>query len=145
MAAADTHKSLPSCLSALLCSKLTLSPKSKHWLTAQQNFKGKEYLKAGRVPWSRDLRRIVIIRRSWIRILVLDTGWTFFTLICCKICSVCLKRLKKVNKSPRMAYLKKSTWKCCYLWVTSHKSIPSTKTGDRYNLIRQIHLTYLAL
>ena len=29
---------------------------------------------------------------SWVRIPEQDTGWTFFTLICCKICIVCTKR-----------------------------------------------------
>ena len=41
----------------------------------------------------------LMFERSWVRILALYTGWTFFTLICCKICNdVCLKRPKINNK-----------------------------------------------
>ena len=39
-----------------------------------------------------------MVERSWVRILALYTGWTFFTLICCKNCIVCLKRLNKKEK-----------------------------------------------
>ena len=38
-----------------------------------------------------------------------DTGWKFFTSICCKICTVCLKRLKipKLKRGWRWPILKK--------------------------------------
>ena len=32
--------------------------------------------------------------RSWVRFPAPNTGWTFFTFICCKDCIVCLKRTK---------------------------------------------------
>ena len=35
--------------------------------------------------------------RLWVRIPALNAGWTFFTLICCKNCIVCLKR-PKINE-----------------------------------------------
>ena len=38
-----------------------------------------------------------MLERSWVRIQVLYTGWTFFTLICCINCIVCLKR-PKINE-----------------------------------------------
>ena len=39
-----------------------------------------------------------------------DTRWTFFTLICCKICIVCLKRQKINEKGPRITYKKPLTF-----------------------------------
>ena len=44
------------------------------------------------------LKRKLIITRIWVGIPVLDTGWTYFTLICCKICFVCLKKTKNKRK-----------------------------------------------
>ena len=53
----------------------------------------------GREPWSSGYGRRLTYRRSWVRIPVPYTGWTwyFFTLICCKNCIVCLKR-PKINE-----------------------------------------------
>ena len=50
----------------------------------------------GREPWSSGYGRRHSFRRLWVQILALYTGWTWrlFTLICCKNCVVCLKRLK---------------------------------------------------
>ena len=36
----------------------------------------------------------LMFERLWVQIPTQYTGWTFFTLICCKNCIVCLKRLK---------------------------------------------------
>ena len=39
-----------------------------------------------------------MLRGSWVQIPALYTGWTFFTIICCKNCNdVCLKR-PKINE-----------------------------------------------
>ena len=57
----------------------------------------------GREPWSSGYGKRLVFRRSWVRILTLYTGWTFFTFICCKNCDVCLKKRKK---RPRIAHLK---------------------------------------
>ena len=51
----------------------------------------------GREPWSSGYGRRLTFQRSWVRIPAPDTGWTFFTLICCKNCIVCLKR-PKINE-----------------------------------------------
>ena len=50
-------------------------------------------------PWSYGYGIRLTFWRSWVRILVPCTGWTwrFFTLICCKNCIVCLKR-PKINE-----------------------------------------------
>ena len=47
--------------------------------------------KLRREPLSSGQGRRLVIRRFWVQILALDTGCTFFTLICCKNCNVCLK------------------------------------------------------
>ena len=38
------------------------------------------------------------VLKAVVRIPAPHTGWTFFTLICCKIYNVCLKRTKKKRK-----------------------------------------------
>ena len=48
--------------------------------------------------------RWLIFWRTWFRIPALDTGWTFFKLICCKNCTVCLKRLKINEKEATMSF-----------------------------------------
>ena len=55
----------------------------------------------GPEPWYSGYGRRLTFKRSWVRILAPYTGWTFghfFTLICCKICIVCLKRPKISEK-----------------------------------------------
>ena len=47
-----------------------------------------------------------MFKRPWVRILAPDVGWTFFTLICCKNCTVCLKR-PKINENGYGPFLKK--------------------------------------
>ena len=39
-----------------------------------------------------------MFERSWVRILVPYTGWTFFTLICFKICIVVCLKIPKINE-----------------------------------------------
>ena len=40
-----------------------------------------------------------MFKRSWVRIPALDTGWTFFELICSKNCNdVCLKKTWKIDE-----------------------------------------------
>ena len=53
-----------------------------------------------------------MLERSWIQILALYTGWTFFTLICCENCIVCLKRPKRMEKGDGIGpfFLKKPTY-----------------------------------
>ena len=51
-----------------------------------------------------------MFERSWVRILALYTGWTFFTLICCKNCTVCLKRPKINEKGPGLTHFLKRIW-----------------------------------
>ena len=50
----------------------------------------------GREPWSSGYRRRLIIKRSRVQILAPDGH--FLTLICCKICIVCLKKTKNKRK-----------------------------------------------
>ena len=44
--------------------------------------------------WSSGYVRRLMFRSSWVGIPAPNTGWTFFTYICCKVCNVCLKRRK---------------------------------------------------
>ena len=62
----------------------------------------------GRDPWSSGYGRRLTFQRSWVWIPGPYTGWTrhFFTLICCKNCIVCLKRLKIKEKEAGLAHLK---------------------------------------
>ena len=56
----------------------------------------------GKEPWSSGYGSRFMFQRSRVWILVLYTGWTFFTFICLKNCNdVCLKRLKINNKRGR--------------------------------------------
>ena len=43
-----------------------------------------------------------MFERLWVRIPAPYTGWAFFTLICCKNCSACLKRPKINEKEARV-------------------------------------------
>ena len=64
--------------------------------------------KSLRMPWSSGwLGRRIIISRSWVQILALDTGWTFFTLICRKFVLFDWEDRKEMKKRPRLALLKK--------------------------------------
>ena len=60
-------------------------------------------------PWSSGYGRRLAFERLWVRIPVPDTGWTLFTLYCCKNCNVCLKR-QKINQKEawRLSILKKT-------------------------------------
>ena len=54
----------------------------------------------GREPWSSGNGWRLMFKRLWVQIPAPHTGWTFehlFTFICCKNCTVCLKR-PKINK-----------------------------------------------
>ena len=50
-----------------------------------------------REPWSSGYGWRLRFKRSWVEIPAPYTGWTFYTLICCKNCFVCLKR-PKINE-----------------------------------------------
>ena len=76
----------------------------------------------GREPWSSGYGSRLTFQRSWVRIPAPDTGWTFFTLICCKNCIVCLKRPKiKTKKRPGLAQFLKINvlYKSCW-WTDSN-------------------------
>ena len=66
-----------------------------HWATAAPE--GKVLLLLGRESWFSGYGWRLAFERSWIRIPVLYTGWTFFTLICCKKL-YCLFEKTKINK-----------------------------------------------
>ena len=57
----------------------------------------KSHLRLGRLPWSSAYERRIMFWRSWVRILALYTGWTFFAFVCCKKIKGCLKR-PKINE-----------------------------------------------
>ena len=44
-----------------------------------------------REPWSSGNGRRLMFQRSGVQILAPNTGWTFFTFICCRNCNLCLK------------------------------------------------------
>ena len=75
----------------------------KYWNQWILTFFVRESITVGREPWSSRYGKRLTFQRLWIRILVLDTGWTrhFFTLICCKKCTVCLKKTENKRKSGR--------------------------------------------
>ena len=52
----------------------------------------------GREPWSSGYERRLTFQRLRVLIAAPYTGWTFFTLICCKNCIVCLRKLKLNEK-----------------------------------------------
>ena len=47
---------------------------------------------AGREPWSSGYGRRLVFKMSWVQIPAWDSGWTFFILICCQNCIVCLNK-----------------------------------------------------
>ena len=61
----------------------------------------------GREPWSTKRLKELIIKRLWAWIQSPNTGCKFFTLICCKICIVYVKRPKiKENETKDVPFLK---------------------------------------
>ena len=61
----------------------------------------------GREPWSTKRLKELIIKRLWVWIQSPNTGCKFFTLICCKICIVYVKRPKiKENETKDVPFLK---------------------------------------
>ena len=73
------HCKLPDCQDSLTKHKLRLN--SQGW-----------------EPWSSDYGKRLMSWRSWVRILAPYTGWTFFTLICCKIVLIFVWKRPKRNK-----------------------------------------------
>ena len=85
-----------------------------YWSVAEINFTSAQL--EAKQQWARALSggygRRLMCGRLWVRIPSRYTGWTFFTLICCKICSdVCLKRPKINNNRGRgWPILAKQQW-----------------------------------
>ena len=52
----------------------------------------------GREPWSSSYGRRLTFWRSWVQILVPYTGWTFFTIICCKLVLMFVWKRPKINE-----------------------------------------------
>ena len=61
----------------------------------------------GREPWCSGYEWRLMFKRVWVWVPALYTGWTFFTLICCKNCIVCLKRPKINEKDAGVGPFKK--------------------------------------
>ena len=59
------------------------------------------------VHWSSGYGTRLMLKRLWVLILAADTGWAFFTLVCCNICIVGLKRPKMNEKEAEDGPLKK--------------------------------------
>ena len=55
-------------------------------------------LSYGREHWSIGYGRRLIVWRPWVRIPAPYTGWTFFTLICCKIALMLVWKRLKINE-----------------------------------------------
>ena len=69
------------------------------------------FVTIGREPWSSDYGRRLTFWRSWVRIPVPYTGWTFFTLICCKVGLMFVWKRPKLNeKDADMAHFFKKTF-----------------------------------
>ena len=72
-----------------------------------------------------------MFKRSWVRIAVPYTGWTFFTLICCTICIVCLKRPKLNEKEAWIGtFFRKTITTILYSLTALHAK------RDHYDLLR---------
>ena len=56
-----------------------------------------QQLKQGREPWSSGYGRRLTFLRLWVGIPVPYTGWTFFTLICCKLVLMFVWIRPKIN------------------------------------------------
>ena len=62
-------------------------------------------------PWSSGYERRLKFKRLWVQIPAPYTGWTFFTLICCKNCNnVFLKRRKIIEKEAGVGPFKKNNF-----------------------------------
>ena len=49
-----------------------------------------------------------MFQRSWVRTAATYTGWTFFTILCCKNCNVCMKRRSKLKRGRGYLILRSS-------------------------------------
>ena len=69
-------------------------------------------------PWSSGYGRRLMFHKSWVWIPALYTGWSwhFFTLICCKNCTVCLKRPKINKKEAELAHSKTFAFSARGFW-----------------------------
>ena len=76
----------------------------------------------GRESWSSGYVRRLMFQRSWIRIVVPYTGWTFFTCICYKNCIVCLKKNENKRKRSRIKKEMKSG-QICNFWSVQTSAI----------------------
>ena len=54
------------------------------------------------MPWSSGYGRRLLLKRLWVRILAPDPGWTFFTLLCCKNCTVYLYEKSDNKRKERL-------------------------------------------
>ena len=76
-------------------------------------------------PWSSGYGWQLMFKRSWVQIPVPNTGWTFFTLVCCKNCNVCLKRPKINEKEAGDGQLKN------FVYFTFFKKVNSEEDFRR--------------
>ena len=67
----------------------------------------KNTLTSGREPWPGSYGKRLLFKRSWVRILALDIGWTFFTLICCKSLQCFFGKAENKRKRGRERPIKK--------------------------------------
>ena len=88
---------------------------SESAVMAKQSSSSKNWGAWGQEPWSSGYGRRLMFWRSCVQIPVPYTGWTwhFFTLICCKNCIVCLKRLKINETEAGVGPFKKRTICVC--------------------------------
>ena len=73
-----------------------------------------------------------MFERLWVRIQAMYTTWTFFTLICCKNCIVCLKRLKINKKEAGLAnFFLKSYLSCDLKYLGRHSTFLWFKFNEK--------------
>ena len=74
-----------------------------HWLNKTfhyfQNLFTNKFSVHGQEPWSSGYGRRLVFQRLWVQILASNTGWTFFTFICCKNCNVVRKDENKLKRA----------------------------------------------
>ena len=94
----------------------------------------------GREPWSSGWGRRLRIRRLFVWILVQNTGWTFFTLNCCKIVWCLTEKTENRHKEAEVGPFKKRTdqWKKKVTEAENEKT--EVQAGRKNQIIDQWHI-----
>ena len=89
--------------------------------------------------WSNCYGRWLMFKRLWVRTSAMYTGWTFFTLICCKNCIVCLIRPKINEKEAGLAHFFKKQWARHHNGICHFQALANRKRSE-HNYLRQLRV-----